>query len=275
MFLALLCIGGAHGENPAKPVAITIEFSGTAETQVGGRTVPVALLSEFKTGDRLRMHRGARMTVLLYRTGVPFSVEGPSLLKFSDASIFTLNGSEPSSMQPISGKDGKPIRIHPDKVTEAATIVRGLARPVRARTATGGTILDSRPTLKWHEAEPGLEYQVTLSDSEKKLIFSADIQGSELVLPPLDEGQDYRWAIHARSPNGSNYASAYRFSVATTLQKELIENFRPAPEAANADKVVYALWLAQSGFLDEAAAYRERLAADGLALPGGTLNKNR
>lgn len=274
-FLTLLGSGDARAQNPVIPVAIAIEFSGMAETQVGGRAVPVALLSEFKAGDRLRMHRGAKMTVLLYRTGVPFSVEGPSLLKFSDASILALSGSEPSSMQPISGKDGKRIRIHPNKVTEAATIVRGLARPILARTAFEGIILNSRPTLKWHVAEPGLEYQIALKNTENKLIFRGDTRESELELPDLDEGHDYRWSIHARSPNGGNYGSEYRFSVATTLQKELVENFRPAHEAANAVKIVYAVWLAQSGFLDEAAAYREGLAADGLALPGDTKSKNK
>ena len=273
--LALFWAGSACPQGPAKPVAIAIEFSGKAETQVGGRTVPIALLSEFETGDRLRMHRGARMTVMLYRTGVPYSVEGPSLLKFSDASIITLNGSEPSPLQPISGKDGKPIRIQPNKVTEAATVVRGVARPIRALTAIGGITLETRPTLRWQQVEPGLEYELTLSDSEDKVIFEAAIQAVELELPELEEGEAYRWTIFARAPNRDSYASTYRFSVATALQKEQVENFRPAPEAAAGDKVVYALWLAQSGFLDEAARYRERLAAEGVAWPGAALDKDR
>jgi hypothetical protein len=96
------------------------------------------------------------------------------------------------------------------------------------------------------------------------------LRGSVLQLPSelvLAEGQRYRWSIFAKAPDGINYSSSHRFTVADATGRAEVENFRPAQAASPSERVAFAIWLEQAGVDDEALRYWQQLGADGILPP--------
>ena len=265
--LLLFCSTAVWPETRGKPVAVAIELWGKAETQLNGHIVQVGLLSEFEPGARLRLPRGTRLIVLMYRSGIPYQIDGPALLKIAETKLITLSGNEPLPQRQPSGVDGRPIQIQPTTVAQAATVVRGVWKPIPALCAKGGIVLERYPRLCWSEPESDLEYVVTVMDSDGHVIIDTIVRGTQLDLPELSEGQSYRWAISAKSGNANSYGSTYRFSIASESQRRELENFRAGLGTSPGEKVIFALWLAQSGYLEESTRYREEISAEGIVFP--------
>ncbi len=254
----------------AAPVALVTELSGKAETQADGKATTVLLLSEFRPGARVKLYRGAKMIVLFYRTAGQSTITGPSLIRVGDTALEALSGNEPVNMQALAGKNGKPLLIRPAGLTQGAVVIRGLNRPIPAISLAGNTTLDARPTFRWHEVEPGLEYLFTLKDQSDSVLLTRTVRGTVLQLPPelvLSEGQRYRWSLFAQAPGGTAYGSSYRFTVADAGTQADVENFRPGQTANASERVAFAVWLEQSGLSDEAARYWQQLIAEGLPPP--------
>jgi hypothetical protein len=254
----------------AAPVALVTELSGKAETQVEGKTVTVSLLSEFHPGARVKLYQGAKMIVLFYRTAGQSAITGPSLIRVGETAVEALSGNEPTNMQALAGKNGKPLLIRPAGVTQGAVVIRGLNKPIPAISLAGGTTLEARPTFRWREVEPGLDYQFTLKDQGDAVLLTRTGRGTALQLPPelvLSEGQRYRWSLFARAPDSTAYGSSYRFTVADAATRADVENFRPAQTANASERVAFAVWLEQAGLNDEAVHYWQQLVAEGIPPP--------
>jgi hypothetical protein len=175
-------------------------------------------------------------------------------------------------MQALAGKNGKPLLIRPAGVTQGAVVIRGLNKPIPAISLAGGTTLEARPTFRWREVEPGLDYQFTLKDQSDSVLLTRTAPGTALQLPPtlvLSEGQRYRWSLFARAPDGTAYGSSYRFTVADPATRAQVENFRPGQTANASERVAFAVWLEQAGLNDEAGRCWEQLVAEGIPPPPG------
>jgi hypothetical protein len=152
-------------------------------------------------------------------------------------------------------------------VTEAATALRSVAKPIPALTLARGLTLETRPAFRWQAVEPGLEYQFTLRDASDNTVLARRVHepvvdlATDIALLP---GQAYRWTVSAKTAAGVSYASTYRFAVADRGRAEQVENFRPGDDAPLAEQVAFTVWLGQMGFADDAARLRERLSAGGV-----------
>jgi hypothetical protein len=269
---ALYCAGtAARAEaDPVAAVALVIELSGKAETQAGGRPVAVSLLSEFGPGARVRLHKDAKLIVLFYRTAEQYAISGPSLLRFTDTGLEALSGNEPIRKPALIGKDGRALAVRAIGVVQAGAVVRGRNKPIPALAPAGGVTLEVRPTFRWSEVEPGLDYRFTLKDEGDAVLLARTLRGTVMQLPPdlaLAEGQRYRWSVFAQAADGTAYGSNYRFTVADAATRADVENFRPDQGASLGERVAYSVWLEQSGLLDEARRYWQRLGAEGLNVP--------
>jgi hypothetical protein len=268
--LTMSLLSTAHGQQES-PVALATEVTGKAETQVHGKPAAVVLLSEFAPGARVRLHRNATMVVLYLRSAEQFSLAGPALVRFGQSAPEALSGNEPTRLRAVAGRDGKPVTIRPGGVTQAAIVVRGLSKPIPAAGLAGGVTLELRPTFRWQDVAPGLEYQFTLRDAQDSVLFSRKVNATALELPgehSLAEGKRYRWSVAAKAADGTVYASSYRFTVADARLRAEADNFQPPSGAPPRERLVYALWLEQAGLGDEAARHWQQLTEAGVARPG-------
>ncbi len=270
LVIALLCGIGQARHASAAPIALVTDIAGKAETRVDERTVPVTLLSEFRTGARVRLHPQARMMLLFYGSGELYALAGPSLVRITQAGVEALSGNEPVRQPTLSGRDGKPLLLRPMGVTQAGVVVRSVAQPITALAMTDGTTLDARPVFLWREPEPGLEYRFVLRDGNDTSHLERRLRETTLAMPPeiaLADGQRYRWSLSAKSAAGIEYALSHRFSVADAATRDAVANFRPAPDAPTAQRVAYALWLEQAGLGGEARRMWRELVAVGVPVP--------
>lgn len=268
-----ICTDGALARDEVDPpvkVAVVIELSGKAETQVEGRPTPVSILSEFGSRARARLHKDAIALVLFYRTGEQYAITGPSLIRFNETGLEALTGNEPIKKPTLLGKDGRTIAVRAVGVAQAGIVVRGSNRPLLVLNPVGNMTLEERPSFRWHEVEPGLEYRLILRDSTEKILVDRTVRGGSLELPSeivLGEGQRYRWSLFSKAPDGASYAMTHRFSVADRKTRSDVENFRPNVDAGVGERIVFALWLEQIGLKDEAARCWGEIAASGVSLP--------
>jgi hypothetical protein len=273
-----LAAGGAGRAQYGAPVAVTTEVTGKAETQIQGKPAAVGLLSEFAPGARVRLHKDSRMVVLYLRSAEQFSLVGPALVRFGESAPEALNGNDPIRLHTVTGRNGKPVIIRAGGVTQAAVVVRGMSRPIPARSIAGGVTLELQPTFRWQDVAPGMDYDFTLRDADNNVLLSLRVAGSAVELPPernLAEGRRYRWSVAAKAADGTAYASSYRFTVADAGLRAEVDNFRPQPDAPTREQLVYALWLEQTGLGDEAARQWQQLAAAGIARPSGQQSAQR
>jgi hypothetical protein len=252
-------------------VCIVTEMAGKAQTQTERGVAEVALLGEFAPGARARLEAGARMVVLYVRTGEQFALQGPSLIRFAAHAPAALNGAEPLPLRPLRGKDGTPLRIRVEHVTQAAVVARsGGVAPIAALALSDTVALDTPPVLRWREPEPGLRYQIVLEDDEGATLLTRSVDGDRFALPDalaLAAGAWYRWTISARGTSGAAYRSLHRFALADAATASAVANFRPPEAAPMAERVAYAAWLESAGLRDAAAAEWAAIARGGGQLP--------
>jgi len=268
--IAASVVQAADNSN-ADAVAIVTDLSGTAETQNESARANVAVLTEFSLGARATLQAGAKLVVLYLKTGDQYELGGPCLVRFGGDAPESVDGAAPIKRRPMSGKDGTPIKIRPGALTQAAAVVRsGPGKPVPALSMASTVTLERRPVFRWKEVERGLEYQFVLKDSSGAALFSQTVKGGSLQLPEqieLHYGDSYGWSIGTRSGMGQNYLSQYSFKVADEAMRAMVENYRPADDAAMAEWVAYAAWLDQMGLRDEATGQWTRIRDAGGPVP--------
>lgn len=263
---------------PQVAVALLIELSGKAETQAAGRPAPVSMLSEFGPGGRIRLHKDAKALVLFYRTGEQYVIQGPSLIRFDEAGLEALSGNEPVRKPALLGKDGRRMEVRTVGVVQAGIVVRGNNRPILALNPAGAVTLEGRPTFRWREVEPGIEYRFVLHDSGEKILVDRSLHGGSFELPlevVLVEGQRYRWSLSAKAPDGTSHALNHRFSLADSKTRSDVENFRPDPDTGVSGRILFAIWLEQIGLGDEAGRQWRELVASGVNLPADKTGAGR
>jgi hypothetical protein len=252
------------------PVALVTELSGPAETREGDRTVRLSLLSELAPGARVRLRKDAKLAALFFASAEVYALTGPALVRVGRASLEPLSGNEPVRLTRLIGKNGDALMVRPGGIAQAGFVARGVAKPIVAVTVMGTMILDRQPVFRWKEVAPGLAYTFSLKDAIDKTMVEAVLESNAFELPGgtvFADGQYYRWSVRTRTADGTEYAFSRRFTVADVAKRAEVENFRPGASASVGVRVAYAVWLEQSGLLDEARRYWHQLAAEGSSVP--------
>jgi len=272
LLLCTLCVPLAARADT--PVATATEVAGFSETRVGDATVQVAPLNEFFPRSRVRLKQDARVTVLFYATGEIYLLSGPALIRFTESGIQALNGKEPHPQAPATGRDGKRLRVRPTGLAQAGVVARGIGKPIIAVSPAGEITLDPRPIFAWQEVKAGLSYRFVLRDQVDRIISRVDVKTTFYELPSsvtMSPEQRYRWSVSTKSSDGTMHLLNRSLRLADDALRADADNFRPHQNASVTRRIAFALWLAQVGLADEARAYWEKLAEQGVEVPAALL----
>ena len=138
---------------------------------------------------------------------------------------------------------------------------RAYPAPEPAQDTHPGT----QPEFRWQALQPGVKYQIEITDDTGRTVQEAQVDTASFKLPagvPLKEGVPYTWEVSARLPDGRKYSSSADFAVAPADVRAQAEALRPAASAPLSTRVAYAAWLDQMELKDEARKYWKAAAAE-------------
>lgn len=257
-----------------QPVALATEVSGYVETRAGSDTIQVKTLSEFAFGARVRLKKDARLAVLFYASGDAWLATGPALVRVGDAAVEGLSGNGPQRIPGPASRNGDKIKLRPGGLTQAGVVARGVARPITLFAPAGAVSLQPRPAFQWQPPAPGLSYRYTLRDSDDRIVTEGTTSGTSFDLPAsvlLTAGERYRLSLSAKGADGTEFAINQRFRIADDFLRAQVENFLPPQDASASQRVAFAVWLEQSGLLEEARTHWREVAAQGVSVPESRL----
>jgi hypothetical protein len=267
LLLGLGTIRIAHAADArADSVAMVTDVQGKATLSTAGIAHDISILTEIADQSQIDLAQATRLVALWLRSGEEFAFVGPAAIRFTPAGPQMLSGATPTR-RPSALERAKDIRIRTSGITQAAVVMRSLAKSARIRllTLVGTRTLDPNPEFRW-QSIPGVpQYRFELADVTGRVLLEVDVTGDAYRLPAavkLDEGATYTWELSTRLPDGRKYASLGDFSITTAAQRERAEAIRPGADASLAERVAFALWLDQQELRDEARKYWKDAAAE-------------
>lgn len=262
----VLVIWGTGGSLTAHAIiaAMVTDLQGRASIGFGGRTVAATIASEIETGAQVQVQSGSTLVALYLTSGTEYVFKGPAQVTFGPQQPEVLTGAPAVLRGPATAN---PIRIKPVGMSQSAMVMRssGAAARIRLLSASGTTVVDTRPEFHWQEPHPGLKYQVEIADDTGRLLHESTVDGALFMLPAglhLKEGMSYTWSVSTRLPDGRKYSSIGDFGIANAELRSHAVALRPAADAELSQWVVYAIWLDQIGLKDEARKRWRALSAE-------------
>lgn len=256
LFMAL----GERAFAAEQPIAMVTEISGEGEFVREGKASVLHVLAELHSNATIKLKKGARAVVLYLKSGDQYALSGPG--------SFTLGGDQPQSdkkttgvvkLGPVTGKDGRPMKIGNASLSQAGIVMRTAGRrPIPAKTPLAAVVLATPSLFEWEAVAGNPDYEFVLKDEKGNTLFFRLGSENRLALPAdivLDSGGTYRWSVSARGSDGARYLSVYIFRLAEPDLKAEFENFYPPATATIAECVTFAAWLAGNNLTDEAARY--------------------
>jgi hypothetical protein len=259
----LMAVVAAASATGAQPVAMVTDLDGTA-SGVDGSTIH--LLAELRSGGRITLPAGSTMVLVYFAGGTEYSFAGPAEVEVGDAAPITLSGAAPAS-RTVLGAGGPTQRISPSGKAQASVAMRAVGHEMEITLlgpAPGGILLEQRPTFRWLPVEGAARYRIELIDEDLDKVIEATLDIPRYELPDeivLVRGGLYTCHLETRLPDGTPLSTWAVFTVATDEQLRLVESLRPVPEAEFSDQLIFALWLRQRRFTDEARRLWPQLRA--------------
>jgi hypothetical protein len=261
LFLAVFgaLADSAHGAT----VAMVTDLQGKAGITREGRRYDATILAELVDGAQVRVDAGTTMSVLYLDTGDEYVFKGPVQILFRLGQPEIISGAQPEKRSLSLDKDGRGYRIKPVGVAQAALVMRG-AR-IRLLNLHDTITLETRPEFRWEELQPGLKYQIEITDDAGRMLYSTQLDATSLPLPEslqLKDGLSYTWEVSVQLPDARKLANAGVFSLATAELRAQAAYLRPAASAPLSARISYAAWLEQMNLKDEARAYWQAAASE-------------
>ena len=241
-------------------VAMVTDLQGKATVAGDGRTRDVTILAELDAGAQVQLAAGATLVALYLDAGDEYVFKGPASIVFRSAQPDVTSGAKPEKRGPSLGKGGKGIRIKPVGMAQGAMVMRGFQTGARIQLLNlhKTRILETQPEFRWKELQPGVKYQLEITDDTGRAVHEAQVDSTSFKLPAsirLREGVPYTWEVSARLPDGRKYTSSADFAVAPAEVRAQAEALRPAQSAPLSSRIAYAAWLDQVELKDEARKY--------------------
>jgi hypothetical protein len=249
----------------AQGAAMVVDRTGQVlQATASGGAQPVATLAALPMGSRLQLDADARLTLLYTASGDEYTVAGPGAAQMDAAGVSVTGG---ATVQRRPAGAAKPLQLRADALTMGGVVVR--SGGLRTRSPAG--LLTAAPSrLAWSSLASQATYRIELRDAAGALVFERSAQGLAMTFPPdvrLKPDEHYTWTVarDADSEAARAAAASASFQLAPEDVREQARQRTPGPDAAFADRVVYALWLEQIGAQGEA---RERWQALSEQRPG-------
>ena len=265
--LAMLMAGGqAH----AAPVAMITDLEGRA-TIGGGR--PLALLDEVVAGTVISLEDASSLVLVYYASGIEYRFEGPASLDVAESAPAATSGAAPA-VRRLLGDGEKATRISPAGKVQASVLMRGDALETElVLISPSSKVLETRPRFCWEPVSGAARYRFELIDEDLETVAQATPLEPCFELPDelhLEPGAVYTWEVETRLPGAVRVSEWAAFSVASAEEQSLVRTLRPPPDAPFSERLVFAVWLQQNGFQDEARHQWQGLQEErgDLELPG-------
>ena len=249
----------------AETVAIVTDVTGKVLVQGGAAINTITILTDIESDTRLALEGGARLVVIYLQSGDEYSFSGPAQVQFKSSGPQLASGAQPLKRASLLGRSSRNASIKPFGVTQGAMVMRSIPARIKLLNLSGTRTLDTAPEFRWQGVEPGARYQFELNDDTGRSLFEIQVEGVALKLPPtlkLESGADYKWSVSARLADGRRYVNTGSFSIAPADLRTRAEALRPPADAAVAERVTFAIWLAQSRLNDEARKYWKTLSGE-------------
>ena len=248
-------------------IAMVTDLQGKATMAADGRTRDVTILAELEAGVQVQLAAGATLVALYLDAGDEYVFKGPASIVFKSAQPDVTSGAKPEKRSPSLGKGGKDIRIKPVGMAQGAMVMRGFRAGARIQLLNlhKTRTLETQPEFRWKELQPGVKYQIEITDDTGRAVHEAQVDTTAFKLPAsirLKEGVPYTWEVSARLPDGRKYTSSADFAVAAADLRTQAESLRPAAAAPLSTRVAYAAWLDQMELKDEARKYWKAAATE-------------
>lgn len=255
------CIVSLAGHAAAQ-VAFVSDLKGAVQAD---GAPSVALLSELKSGERLRLAADATVTVMYAASGREFVIKGPGEYEIRDNEVAARNGAAPKARSTEWRPDTR-VLAAASQTSAASVRMRSLSKP-EARAASvaypsEGSVATLQPVFRWEGATPA-DFEI-LTEGRDAPVHQAKAAGGAYKLPvKLEPGRDYYWRATAK---GDELGSGrFRTLAPDVLQK--VEARRPGAKAEFSDRLMYALLLQDVGATQEARELWSVLAKERAGLP--------
>lgn len=259
----MLALASLAVQAESGPVAMVTYLKGDVRI-ANSSQASVGMLSYLSAGEELILGGGAQVVITYFSESSEYSFKGPDHI--------SIKGNFPSS--PKGSAQGK--KLNPDvagaatnfvksgKLAYATVEMRGLTMLKPVLVSPSNTKIATRtPILQWGVINDAESYELAITDAAGAVIQQLTTTGNTWQ-PANGElfqyGADYVWKITAHLKSGKELSGTTKFSVADTKTISLLESSRPAADAAVSDKVVYAMFLEESGFREEAKQTWKKLS---------------
>ncbi len=245
--LAITCTWAA-----ATPVAMVTDLVGSATIDDGKA---LELLDEINVDVNIIVSAESNLVVVYFDSGIEYTIAGQGRVSLKLAAPVSSDGAT-TKMRTL-GPAGEAIRINPAGKAQASLVLRDsdnevtleLLSPINPR------INDLRPEFTWQSVPGAKKYRFELTDSELDTVVEATVETSAFTLPEgveLEPGGTYMWEIVTQQTLGERISSYASFTVVSKAQQDMIKTLKPGPNASVSQQIVFAVWLDQNGFTDDA-----------------------
>lgn len=250
--------------NAAEPVAMITDLKGGVYLAGKARNIPVAVLSYLPPGEEIILDAGAQVVVTYFAQSTEFSFKGPGRVLIQDREAKALKGSTETRRLDTERSGAAMKFVQSGKLTFATVEMRSmpfvkptLLSPVNTK------IISLSPVFSWKSVDDIEKYQLTLADENGQVIQQVELAANSWNLPTnitLQHGASYRWKVEAFLKSGDMLNSQGGFSVADPATISRIKAKQISADASFSDKVVYALFLEEEGFREDAKSIWQELA---------------
>lgn len=251
------CLVACASSSPAFAQTEAIVVDRVGSIVVDGARTPVATLSRWSVGARLRLGDGATLRLLFIETGAEFNASGPGVVRIGANSAVADAG---AVIDQRAAPIGTRLRARPDSLAMGGVVMRGAS--LRARSPRG--VLTRMPTqLSWDDLAADASYIVRIGTEDGQTLFEQRVRGQSLSFPDVElvaEGR-YVWSVTLeQAPDRIPVTSTSPFEFAASSLRAEASRLEAGESASIADRIEFALWLESVGVSSEATQVWQRLA---------------
>ena len=242
--------------NAAEPVAMVTDLKGGVYLAGKAKNTPVAVLSYLPPGEEIILDAGAKVVVTYFAQSTEFSFKGPGRVLIQDRGAKALTGSTETRRLDTERSGAAMKFVQSGKLTFATVEMRSIPFVKPTLISPVNTKITSlRPVFSWKGVDDIEKYQLTLADESGQILQQAELTVNSWNMPDnikLQHGVGYKWKVEALLKSGDRLVSQGGFSVADQAAISRVEAKQISAEASFSDKVVYALFLEEEGFRENA-----------------------
>lgn len=245
----------------AAPVAMVTDVVG----DVRQANEPLKLLAELDAGREVSLGADATAVVFYVGDGTEWVLKGPGRYRLA-AKGPEGQGGAPAAQKRPGPPAFRDIKLRPDRVRQAAVILRGRNLTLRA-PVNDDVVLTNDVRLAWAlDNARDIEFEVEVVDAAGKPLLKEKTRSLELTLPDsarLQPGQRYTWAVMAKERGLPQPLYAIgEFRMADAVTRKRVESARPRPDSPFSERVLFVALLEDVGAKSAADEQRRVLASE-------------